>query len=181
MAAATGPLGGRAIQQPPGPRSNFMVWFVTKGYRATEKLILPSNVPFADFLDRLRRLSAQVAQYYMRGRTTGFTLEDGMWHFTLQSNQPGKVAGQSPLNENLWYQTMISQLITPAYGWTHAVITHVSVGVNIIRIASLTSIPQDVQLRAEALGTLLEPQTSSETEVAPAAESALQILVGVQL
>ena len=115
--------GWRGVPAQPivAPRPRFTIWFESRGYGATKVEHFDSDTPFSVFLTRLQAISTQVTQYYVHGRTKGFTLAAGDWHF----RGPPQLADILPLTSSLWYQTMKARILGPISNWSHAVVFHV--------------------------------------------------------
>ena len=91
-----------------------------------QRMQFASNTPFQAFLQRLEMVSASVAST-ISGRSTGFTLADGPWWYSLVNRQHVKETVRKPLTSMLFYQAMVSELLRVPTPWILAVVSHVSI------------------------------------------------------
>ena len=118
------------VQPKPQPSINrnvrrFSIQYEAKGYNATQRFLIPSTEIYAAFLTRMAEASAAIANFFILGRTTGFTKDDGAWRYSLV-DQKGREQQGEALTSNILYQAMISELLKVTKEWKYALIWHVS-------------------------------------------------------
>lgn len=104
---------------------NFVVLYECQEARVEQRLEVPTTTPWQSFTALLGGASAPVAEAYIAGRTTGFTLEDGPWRYAFVNQRGVREDRWRILTSNLLYQAMISELMTYSVLWTHVLVCHV--------------------------------------------------------
>ena len=118
--AHTTPSAPLAIQTFDGAHSCFTVVYEAPAQRFSRRLDLPNTTPWSSYLGQMETISTPVASLYLSGRSTGFRLEDGAWHYSLVDSAGLIEARVRRLTSNLFYQAMISELLRPNSPWKHA-------------------------------------------------------------
>ncbi|MCJ1231459.1 hypothetical protein MMC12_008136 [Toensbergia leucococca] len=122
-----------------------------------QRMQFASNTPFQAFLQRLEMVSASVAST-ISGRSTGFTLADGPWWYSLVNRQHVKETVRKPLTSMLFYQAMVSELLRVPTPWILAVVSH---ELQTSRVVAGESIPQPQARPAAGI----QFNTSASTQV----------------
>lgn len=114
---------------PVSPRAyKFVVIFESQAAQIQQRLEVPTSTLWPSFVVLLQGASAPVAGTYIAGRRTGFTLDDGPWKYALVDHQGVREDRWRPLTSNLFYQAMISELMTHSAVWRHVLVCHVILG-----------------------------------------------------
>lgn len=107
------------------PVMKFVVVYESQEKGVQQWLELPTTTPWTTFTALLESASAPIAGAYVPGRTTGFILKDGSWWFALVDHEGTREDRWRVLTSNLFYQAMISELMTHQSVWRHALVWHV--------------------------------------------------------
>lgn len=114
------------LDMPANPEARkFIVVYECQKAGVEQRLEVPTTTPWQSFTALLGGASAPVAEAYIAGRTTGFTLEDGPWRYALVNQRGVREDRWRILTSNLLYQAMISELMTYSVLWRHVLVCHV--------------------------------------------------------